>query len=566
MNSEPLAIQGMHEVMPARAVAVRSSRLLTGRVWHQVVQEWRYQRGLVLLEWLLLAGACYESLQEKPEAAMISSELPTLLALVIIARAVQADAPGNADVASHTRPLGRGVVWAAKVLFFTLTLLLPWVLHGTPQFMGYGFGPGHWLGLVATTLLPAALLGALAAGVISQANTLRQNIALSAVALSLAFAQGQVLRNTMEWGDKQRCGAVVAGVLLLVTLLAAWWHQSVRLQTRAAWLWMIGGLVAACVLPHVWTWNWRALPVQRYEGAPLALHVGAVPDGGGQELWPTLHLTGLPADHVAAVIALAPVPLAGEKWPPEDVVSSDYTTVDMVSREANSTWRWMTENHTAALVPHYPPNSLWHGQTTDRARGPELKELVKYTSKTDPGAMQRPWRLRVVVQRLRRVLTSPLKVAMHQPQTMAPVPGERLDFWLKELDDPTNGGSVKFGAMLRRRFPLMMPEGEHALIRPLGFRPLQNFIAVLHSPALGEVRVSHEGTDQFNYRDSMLLASHDRPAPFKFPHPRAQMDIAGLTLREWVADSTLDFWWAEDCGVVDLEISAAEMQRAVDGG
>lgn len=567
MNSQPLAIQGMSKVSDDAATVVRAASIrVAGRVWHQVVQEWRHQRGLVLLEWLLLAGACYDSLREKPETAVISSELPVLLALVIIARSVREDAPGNAEAASHTRPLGRGVMWAAKVVFFTVALLVPWVLHAMPQFIGYGFGVSHWLGLTAGSMLPAALLGALAGGLISQANTVRQNIALSAVALGLVFGLNLVLRNTMGWEDTKRCGAVVAGVLLLGALLAAWWCQSTRLQPRRAWCWLLGGLVVACLLPHFWTWNWRARPAQRYEGAPLTVHIGAAPDAPSQELWPTLHLMGLPDDHVAAVIALAPVPAEGEEWPPEDVISSDFTLVDMASREASSNWRWMTENHTAVLERHYPPNSLWHGKTIDSVRGPELEELVEFTKKTDPGAMERPWRLRLVVQRLRRVFTSPLHQAIRQPHEMATAPGQRFDFRLKKLDDSAYGGSIKFTAMLRRRFPQMMPEGRYEPIRPLGYRPLQNFIAVLHSPALGEVRVSHEKNEQFNYRDSLLLACHDRPGPFEFPHPRPQMDIAGLTLEQWVADSTLDFWWTEDCGVMDLELSVAEMQRALNGG
>ena len=557
----------MREVIDDPAVAVRAVSIgMAGRVWHQVVQEWRHQRGLVLLEWLLLAGACYESLREKPETAVISNELPALLALVIMARSVREDAPGNAEAGSHTRPLGRGAIWAAKVVFFTVALLVPWVLSAMPQFIGYGFGIRDWLGLVVGSLLPAALLGALVAGLTSQASTLRQNIALCAVALCLAFGLSLVLKNTMEWDDRQRCGAVVAGVLLLVALLAAWWCQSTRLQTRRAWAWLLGGLVVACLLPHFWTWNWRALPALRYEGATIAVHIGAAPDAPSQELWSTLHLMGLPPDHVAAVIALAPVPAGGEKWPPKDVISSDFTMVDMESREASSTWRWMTENHTTVLARHYPPNSLWHGKSIDGVRGPELKELVEYTKKSDPDAMKRPWRMRLVVQRMRRVFSSPLNKAIRQPHVMATALGQRFDFRLKELDDPMNGGSIKFAAMLRRRFPLMMPEGTHSPICPLGYRPLQNFIAVLHSPALGEVRVSHEKSEQFNYRDSLLLACHDRPAPFEFPHPRPQMDIAGLTLGQWVADSTLDFWWTEDCGVIDLELSVEEMQRALEGG
>jgi hypothetical protein len=38
------------------------------------------------------------------------------------------------------------------------------------------------------------------------------------------------------------------------------------------------------------------------------------------------------------------------------------------------------------------------------------------------------------------------------------------------------------------------------------------------------------------------------------------MDIAGLTLEQWVKDSTLDLWWPEQRGVIDLEISVEEIR------
>jgi hypothetical protein len=80
------------------------------RVRHQVAHEWRHQRGLVLLEWVFLMLACFETLREKPQEAALPVTVPALLALVIVARSVRADAPGNAEVASHTRPAGRSVV------------------------------------------------------------------------------------------------------------------------------------------------------------------------------------------------------------------------------------------------------------------------------------------------------------------------------------------------------------------------------------------------------------------------------------------------------------------------
>lgn len=544
-----------------RAASSRATMGHARRAWHQVAQEWRFQRGLVLLDWLLLAGACWESLRYKSDSTLFSGSLPVVVALVIIARSVRMDAPLNAEVASHTRPLGRGAVWMGKVVFFALTLLLPWVLHAMPLFAGYGFGTLEWLALAVSVFLPAALLGGLVAGLVSLAGSSKQNVLLVIVAFVLAFGLGLAIDR--GWTDVRRCGAFVGGVIMLGGLLAAWWWQSVRLSQRVAWLCLLGSVAMGCALPFVWTWNWRQRPPLRYEATKLSLHVGEAPAGPSQRLWPTLHVQGLPPGHVASVIALAPVPDKDVKWPPSKIISSDYTAVNSATREESANWRWMTENHSAALVPHYPDAPLWHGSSVDRVRGPMLAKVLAYTQKTDPKAVEKSWRLQLAVQKMHRVLSLPLREVIGHPQSITLQMGHRLDFRIHQLDSRRDGGELKFSAMLRRRFPLLIPEGTHAMIRPMGYLPMQNFIAVLHSPALGEVRVAHEEAAQFNYRHTLLQARHDRPADFEFPHPAYHMRIAGLTLEEWVADSTLDIWWPEERGTIELEVSAEEMKRAL---
>lgn len=531
------------------------------RVRHQLAHEWRHQRGLVLLEWLSLVLACFETLREKPQDAALPVTVPALLALVIVARSVRADAPGNTEAASHTRPAGRSAVWAGKVVFFTLALLLPWVAHGLPQFAGYGFGFQEWLGLLMEGFLPAALLGTMAAGLISHANSTRQNIVLSFVALLLAWGLSWVLDDS-EWNQARRCGAAVAGVVLLGFLLMAWW-QSVQLRPRASWLWLVGGLVLVSPLPFVWKWDWRALPLLSYAETKLTLHIGTKPGEPSQELWRGLHVLGLPPDYVASVIALAPVPKGTAKWPPQDVISSDYTSVNETTREEESLWRWMREDHVAAIAPHYPADSLLHGNPAEDVRGPEMPNLVAYTEAGDADAMKRPWRLRLAVQKMQRVFSKPMLEVIREPQSIHPRTGYRLDFWLKKLDHSINGGQLDMAAMLRRRFPLLVPDGRHARPRPLGYLAVENFLPVLHSPALGEICVSREAEDQFSYRDTLLLARNDRPAGFDFAHPVPHMDIAGLTLEQWVKSSTLDLWWPEQRGVIDVEISVEDMRQVL---
>ncbi|MES2596287.1 MAG: hypothetical protein V4662_13165 [Verrucomicrobiota bacterium] len=557
----------MHGLSSVRDGAARATLCAPplARLWHQIRHEWQFQRWLVVVEWLLLGGAALASMEEKPGTLADLTLTPAaFLALLIIGRSVRADAPCNTDVMSHTRPVGRATVWGAKLLFLTFTLLLPWVLQALPQFRGFSFGAVEWFGVAMGTLLPAALLGTLTAALLSHARSMREGTALGFLALVLITGLVVATRNLSSQRDEMLCGAGVAALVLILSALTSWWLQSVRTSRRLSWTCLLLGGATACALPFAWGWDWRQVPRLAYTTTPLSLHIGSAPASGGQVLWPSLHLVGLPPDHVASVIALAPVSLDKAPWPPKGVISSDYTSVNTTTGIESQLWRWMTENHTEALAAHYPPGSLWLGYPVDDPRGPNLAGVLKHTLKTEPKAAEKPWRLRVAISRMHRVFSRPLGEAIREPIRVAsPTPGYRLDFRLGMLDVPSYGGQILFSGTLKHRFPLLVPEGRRARIRPLGYLPQQNFMAVLHSPALGEVSVGQEGEDPTSPEPAVFLSGHSRRANFTLPHPRAQMDISGLSLEKWVSESTLDLWWPEEKGTLDLEITAEQMAEAL---
>ncbi len=89
---------------------------------------------------------------------------------------------------------------------------------------------------------------------------------------------------------------------------------------------------------------------------------------------------------------------------------------------------------------------------------------------------------------------------------------------------------------------------------------------LLHSPGIREVCTAGEwdkGDYNYSAGDELLHRVNNRPVAFNFVHPRAQMDIAGLTFDDWVEGTTLDIWWPEERGVIDLEVSAEELRRAL---
>lgn len=518
------------------------------RVWHQFALEWRAQWFLVLLWLAAAATGCWQALQdERPEIAMPGS-LPALLAMIIIVRAVRADAPGNAEVGSHVRPLGRGAVWLAKALFFKIALLLPWLACAWPECRGYGFGTVEWMAEIAGRALPAILLGGGTALGASWSGAMWKNGAL------IGSVLGGLVLMLWKFGtempkDAERCVLVVAGLVLGLTLLLAWWQST---MTRRAWMTLTVGGLAALLMVKLGHWNWRAQPERMYADAKLALHFGERPEGAVQELWEGMYVTGLPADHVASVVAFAP---ADEAWPPQKAFS-DYQVLDGESGPWNQRRPWkMRMAHTRALVPHYPARSLWHkGEDAEQVK--TLKEVV-YSD------LSRPWRLRLAVQKMKRVVTMPLGAAIRGEKRIVLDAGRRLDFEISALNDYSE---MKFWAMLRRRFPLLAPAGEQERLRVAGDITEEAFLVLLHSPGIREVCTAGEwDKGDYNYwaGDELLHRINNRPVAFNFVHPRAQMDIAGLTFDEWVDDTTLDVWWPEERGVVDLEVSAEELGRVM---
>ncbi len=516
------------------------------RVWHQFTLEWRAQWLMVLLWLVALATGCWQVLQDDHADISMPEFLPGLLALMIVVRSVKADGPGNADVGAHARPLGRGAVWLAKVIFFKIALLLPWLVCAWPEDRGYGYGVVEWVADVAGRALPAVLWGAFAALMASWSGETRKNRMLgggSAVVVALLLWK----LYSMGRDDGERCVLAVAGCVLSVTLVLAWWQTTL---TRRAWLTLAFGGLATVLVVSLGHWNWRAKPERRYAETKLVLHCGSKPEGAALELWPGMYVTGLPADHAVSVVAFAPV---DEAWPPQTAFS-DYTWMDDAPQgKVHHRRHWMTMAHTRVLVPHYSTGALWHGNE-DAERVETLKKVVGKD-------VERPWRLRLAVQRMTRVMSMPLREAIRGEKRLVLDTGRRLDFEMSALNYDSE---MHFWAKLRRRYPLLAPVSEQERMKVAGAFPEEDFLVLLHSPGIHEVRTACEGDYNYSFSDGILHRVHNRDVAFRFPNPRAQMDMAGLKLKEWVAGTTLDVWLPEERGVVDLEVSAEEMGRVME--
>lgn len=495
------------------------------RARHQFMHEWRAQWGLVVVWVGLLVAQWWHWRAEAEWRLPMPDSLPGLLALLILVRSVRADAPGNVEIASHTRPVGRGAVFAGKVAFLMLALLLPWIVRGVPQGYEMGFGVLEWLGVLFGWFLPAMTIGSLAAFCAAAGDSGRKavicGLAGFAVFLTLFFLFDPITRHDAKHG-----AWTVASVLWSMTMLFVWWRMSLRRD----WVkYLVSGVVLAVLVVMFWRYDWREVPPRAFTEAKLALHVGERPDAAAQELWPGLFVTGLPPDHVVSILECGRF--------------SDYL---YGKKNENARKHWMTQAHTRALLPHYPAGSLWHGNVDLDER----EALKKYLDE-DPKS---PLRVKLAVQRMERVLSMPMK--QRKRQSVILEAGRRLDFGVRSLNDDQK---LSLWARLHEFYPYVLPRPEFERRRPWnGAVPKANFLALLHSPSLREVRTACEGDW------SSLFYQIGEPKDFSFTHPRPQMDIAGLTLEKWLADSVLDLWLPRECGVVELTLSAEELRRLLE--
>ena len=481
------------------------------RAWHQFRHEWWMQWGLALIWIALLIAQWWHGTQVREWELPMPPALPGMLALLILVRSARADAPGNVEIGSHTRPLGCRAVWLGKVVFLVLALLVPWMLRKVPDGLHFGFGTVEWLAVLGGHVLPALTMGGLAAVCAAAGDSGRKAVFWGLAGLVVLF----LLALGFDLNGKRSEEWIVASVIWSGTMLLVWWQMSVR-QKWVPML-LVGLSIAGCVM--FCRIDWRTVPLKPFTEAKLALHVGERPNEKAQELWSGLFVTGLPADHVVSVLALG-----------------DYSDFASSGPNKQRKSRWMSQAHTQVLLPHYPAGSLWHGE-----QDVELRESLKKITGEEPKA---PMRLKLLVQRMECVISHPMK--QRGQQSVLLEKGLRFEFGVNWLEREQQ---TWFWASMLQRYPSLLPRrGMERLEAVCGVVPRENLLMLLHSPALREVRVAGEGDDQ-------------EETHFHFAHPGPHMDLTGLTLKHWLDESTLDIWRPVVRGAVELELSAEQLEK-----
>jgi hypothetical protein len=527
--------------------------LLVFRHWFQVHETNTFNSSLSILDidlWL--------------DAALV------LIGAGLMWRCVSAESPSNTDTFSLTRPVGQAALWCGKLLFMFIALILPALLVASVRWHGFGLSVEQISAMSAAVVLAYALLGFGAATLTALASSARQMLALAVLAvvaagvwLAMQEKWTAVEKITTEEQHRALCGSLVAAVVTLLGLWAAWWLVTVPRRRLAAACLLLATLILAPFISQAWKTDWITLPGKNYaNAAKLAFKVGKADPADktpGRAFWPTLHLTGLGKDEVASIIEFAPI-LENKPWPPE----GSYSDLEATT---NGYDYWLHYEHTRALFKHYPPTTLWRQDVTNLYNGRKtLPEVLQSLRLKREEAMQHRWRLRLVIHEMKRLTMLPYRQFWSQENSFLIRPGLRLECnpfaWIHDAWEMHGRAHRVSSALL----PVDAFRSAIARERELG----DNFFLVLEDQELRENRAislplgSREGRYVI-YRGQSLLWQTNENQGFEVRlwHPREQDVILQRSHDEWINQQDASLWHTEERGIVELELTPEQMAQVL---
>jgi hypothetical protein len=549
------------------------------RVIHQCRVEWQHQRFMVLLWWLVLALRQWQRVYETKtrnlliyywDLDLLLAVTPMLMAAAVVWRCVSADSPSNTDTFSLTRPVGRAALWCGKLVFVFTAVMLPLLLVMSHGWRGFDLGAVQWAAMSGAVLLAGGLLCALAGGVTALASSSRQVLVLAVLAV---VGGGVWLAMQQTWTEPepitpatqrvQLCGSFVAALLALVGLTASWWCATVpRRRFRAAGL-LLTTLLASNWIAQSWRTEWLTLPEKKYANASkLALKFGKADPADktpGRGLWPTLRITGLGKDEVVSILEFAPV-RENEPWPPEG------SHTDLPTDEPGS-GSWLHHDHTRALFKHYATTSLWRDHIRNNAvyNGRKtLDALLQSMRLKREDAIQRPWRLRLVVHEMKRIASMPYRQLWTQENAFLIRPGMRLELnafaWIHD--------AWEMHGRVHRLASAVLPIDGFRNATARKHQLDDDFFLVLEDKELRENEAHSLGlvsreSRYVIWQDHSSLWLHDENQGFEVRlwHAREQQVILQRTHDEWIDQQDASLWHAEERGIVEFELTPEQMAQ-----
>jgi hypothetical protein len=475
----------------------------------------------------------------------------------------------------HLQPHAAGGTGGAVVreaLFVFTAVMLPLLLVLSHGWRGFDLGAVQWAAMSGAVLLAGGLLCALAGGVTALASSSRQVIALAGALTGrrgrVAGHAGEMVRAGVNHARNTACAALReprCGRFGLRRPHSAWWCATVpRRRFRAAGL-LLTTLLVSTWIAQTWRTEWITRPEKKYANASkLALKFGKADPADktpGRGLWPTLRITGLGKDEVVSILEFAPV-RENEPWPPE----GSHTDTPSTERGYGS---WLHHDHTRALFKHYPATTLWQDQIRNDAvyNGRKtLDALLQSMRLKREDAIQRPWRLRIVVHEMKRIASMPYRQLWTQENAFLIRPGMRLELnafaWLRD--------AWEMHGRVHRLASAVLPVDAFRNATARKHELDDDFFLVLEDKELRENEahtlglVSRESRYAI-WRDHSGLWLHEENQGFEVRlwHPREQQVILQRSLDEWIDQQDASLWHAEERGIVEFELTPEQMAQVL---
>ena len=569
-----------------------TARSFSGRVLHQFRIEAGHHAFTVLfwISWLMLRlwQRHGDVLGRHDETLTPFIELITAcIAIGIVHRCVHADAPANPETGSLTRPVGRGALMLAKIVFLCLGVLLPFIVAESVLWRGFEHGWKQWVALVAGTALAGGFILVLAVVISAMSRTRAQALGLGFGVLAFVgaatFMVKSIERHWLPWLNsvfehamfmRTNSGIVAAVFALVLCGVGGWLCFVPRRRGWAAVLVLCAFVqepLTTSMRQHDWFQgcDWLELPERGYD-RELMLHVGtdrSKESGAVQTLWPTLRLSGLRDDEAASIIAFAPIlPLEPRHlWPS----GTFYTDTPL---PANSGGIWANNDHVRVLMREAPTATLWlqgsHGKGTDQRwleRDFKLFRLNRRSPQTQK------WRLRLAIHGVKHVTSLPLRQLWDTPHTFLLHPGLRLEC-APMSNRYTSSGIWNLCGHLHFSHSALIPAGTHERSATAHGRLLPEAVMlVMHDSELRESTVHDLRFNTLTYKGN--TPSYDRSYAWQvdtatgfhvqIEEPEAQYELLRRTREEWISRTTASFYQLEERGIVELELSAEQMTEVL---
>jgi len=535
------------------------------RVLHVFQTDLRRER-IGLFAWMVLLLVLVSYGETSRGFAILMEVLVLMIwigGLGMVVKVIRADAPSSSATASLTRPIGREALWLAKVLFVLTLLWLPYMLAVAFSWRDYGLDAAAWMGVFAVTAR-SSLLALFFAGWGTVYWNIRKRsgswfgllgFLVTLVLLSLMIPGFTALLKMVsiplevmvedENTGLLRCQVMVASVLLVLTLVWAWFLESLGRRSES---WVYALVVSSLMMGFLWTWDWQHEPPQVYQDAVLELKFTPDRVPGDQTLWPSLQLKGLPEYQIATVAALAPILADEEQWSrPESY--SDFTELD---RQGQVSLRqsWLHADQVLRLSEHFPDHLIWVGEAGTLRPG--LRVVM------EPNGEEQRWRLRLLIHEWKPIVLG----------TLAGM-GKKGGRWVvsglgrvtvEDLATYENDAFLRL-ALQQRATSFRLGPKPHPF-RFHQWRPTQNYLMTVQYPDLDEMIVPH-------WRDHGAISTYSdfwkvismQSLEVDIPLPVIHRDVTGLDMGEWMKGAEVTLWVPEERGVIDFELSAGDLER-----